>query len=176
MPGGARWVCSVNNNYYDEGDEEGKGKEEQGGRWWPPLPERLSVFQNLSARPGGTRLLVLSWGIRSSRQREENQRRGRGAEAGEEGERVHKRLEFNMWFSSSELYIFTYTQVPSAAGKRAFTAMSSIPFEQSRALYLFIYFLLRRTALHKAAAEQISASPQWVTAELPVTAAGPTVY
>lgn len=155
MPGGARWVCSVNNNYYDEGDEEGKGKEEQGGRWWPPLPERLSVFQNLSARPGGTRLLVL---------------------AGEEGERVHKRLEFNMWFSSSELYIFTYTQVPSAAGKRAFTAMSSIPFEQSRALYLFIYFLLRRTALHKAAAEQISASPQWVTAELPVTAAGPTVY
>lgn len=148
-------MCSVNNNYYDEGDEEGKGKEEQGGRWWPPLPERLSVFQNLSARPGGTRLLVL---------------------AGEEGERVHKRLEFNMWFSSSELYIFTYTQVPSAAGKRAFTAMSSIPFEQSRALYLFIYFLLRRTALHKAAAEQISASPQWVTAELPVTAAGPTVY
>ena len=66
MPGGARWVCSANNNDYDEGDEEGKGKEE-GGRWWPPLRERLSVFQNLSARPGGTRLLVLSWGIRSSR-------------------------------------------------------------------------------------------------------------
>ena len=38
MPESALCVCSVNNNYYDEGDDEGKGIEEQGGRWWPPLP------------------------------------------------------------------------------------------------------------------------------------------
>jgi len=63
MPESAVCVCSVNNNYYDEGDDEGKGKEEQGGRWWPPLPEWLSIFQNLSTSPGRTQLLVLSWGI-----------------------------------------------------------------------------------------------------------------
>lgn len=56
---------------------------------------------------------------------------------GEEGERVHKWLAFNMRFSSSELYIFAYTHVPSAAGKRAFTAMSSVSFEQSRTLFFF---------------------------------------
>ena len=75
-----------------------------------------------------------------------------------------------MWFSSSELYIFTYTQVPSAAWKR---------HSQHWVQYLWavkgIFFLLRRTALHTAAAEQISASPQWVTTALPVTAAGPSL-
>lgn len=91
---------------------------------------------------------------------------------GEEGDRVHKWLAFNMRFSSSELCIFAYTHVPSAAGKRAFTAMSSVSFEQSRTLF---FFLLRRTRLHKAVAEQISVPPQWITTEFPVTAAGPTI-
>ena len=75
-----------------------------------------------------------------------------------------------MVFIFRALYLYIHSS-PIRCLEKAFTALSSISLSSQG----HFFFVLRRTALHTTAAEQISASPQWVTTELPVTAAGPSL-